>query len=122
MDQYTLLRFAHLIGLMLISAGLIGVFVTDMRSRQAREKLFAQAATFIAVFYDNLVVPGALLLLASGIWLIVSYYAGWQFLNVPWLVGMVVLFAFEFIEGNTITRLYFMRLRRLARAAIAEDE
>ncbi len=121
MDQYTLLRFAHLVGLMLISAGLIGVFMTDMRSRQACDvKLFAQAVTFIAVFYDGLVVPGALLLLVSGTWLIVSYYAGWQFLNVPWLVGMVVLFAFEFIEGNTITRLYFMRLRRLARIAVAE--
>jgi uncharacterized membrane protein len=121
MDQYALLRFAHLVGLMLISAGLIGVFVTDMRSRQVRDvKVFAQAVTFIAVFYDGLVVPGALLLLVSGTWLILSYYAGWQFLNVPWLVGMVVLFAFEFIEGNTITRLYFMRLRRLARIAVAE--
>jgi hypothetical protein len=34
---------------------------------------------------------------------------------------MVILFALEFVEGNTITRLYFMRLRRLARAALAED-
>jgi hypothetical protein len=33
---------------------------------------------------------------------------------------MVILFALEFGEGNTITRLYFMRLRRLARAALAE--
>ena len=101
MDQYLLLRFAHLVGLMLISAGLIGVFVADMRSRQVRDvKLFAQAVTFIAVFYDGLVVPGALLLLASGTWLIVSSYGGWEFLKVPWLVGMVILFAFEFIEGN----------------------
>jgi hypothetical protein len=30
---------------------------------------------------------------------------------------MVALFAFEFIEGNTVTRLYFMRLRRLTREA-----
>jgi uncharacterized membrane protein YecN with MAPEG domain len=37
-----------------------------------------------------------------------------------WLVGMVALFAFEFVEGNTVTRLYFMRLRRLARASLAE--
>jgi uncharacterized membrane protein len=121
MDQFLLLRFAHLLGLMLMSAGLIGVFVTDMRSRQVRDmKLFAQAVTFIAVFYDGLVVPGALLLLASGTWLIVSYYAGWEFLNVPWLAGMVLLFALEFIEGNTITRLYFVRLRRLARVAVTE--
>lgn len=33
---------------------------------------------------------------------------------------MVALFAFEFIEGNTITRLYFLRLRRLTRRAVAE--
>jgi len=122
MEQYLLLRFAHLVGLMLMSAGLIGVFVADMRSRQVRDvKLFAQAVTFIALFYDGLVVPGALVLLASGTWLIVSSYGGWEFLKVPWLVGMVILFAFEFIEGNTITRLYFMRLRRLARAALAEE-
>jgi hypothetical protein len=30
MDAYLLLRFAHLLGLMLMSAGLIGVFVSDM--------------------------------------------------------------------------------------------
>jgi hypothetical protein len=34
---------------------------------------------------------------------------------------MVPLFAFEFSEGNTITRLYFMRLRRLTRQAIASE-
>jgi hypothetical protein len=107
---------------MLMSAGLIGVFVSDMRSRQVRDlKLFGQAVTLIAVFYDGLVVPGALLLLGSGTWLIVSYYDGWGFLTVPWLAGMVLLFAFEFIEGNTITRLYFMRLRRLAREALAAE-
>jgi hypothetical protein len=33
---------------------------------------------------------------------------------------MVILFGLEFIEGNTITRLYFMRLRRLARLAVTE--
>jgi hypothetical protein len=120
MDTYALLRFAHLLGLMLIAAGLIGVFIVDVRSRQARDlHLFFQAVTLIAVFYDGLVVPGALLLLGSGTWLIVSYYDGWSFLTVPWLAGMVFLFAFEFVEGNTITRLYFMRLRRLTREALS---
>jgi hypothetical protein len=109
MDPYLWLRFAHLVGLMLMSAGLIGVFIADMRSRQVRDvRLFAQAIIFIAVLYDGLVVPGALLLLASGTWLIAGYYGGWDFLEVPWLAGMVVLFAFEFIKGNTITRLYFV--------------
>jgi hypothetical protein len=35
---------------------------------------------------------------------------------------MVILFAFEFIEGNTITRLYFMRLRRLTREAVQQGK
>ncbi len=121
MDLYALLRFAHLVGLMLISAGLIGVFVADMRARQLRDlQLYANAVTYIALFYDGLVVPGAILLLASGAWLIAAYYGGWAFLDVPWLLGMVLLFAFEFIEGNTVTRLYFMQLRRLSQAALAE--
>jgi Predicted integral membrane protein (DUF2269) len=121
MDPYPLLRFAHLLGLMLISAGLVGVFVADMRSRQSLDlKLFAQAVNLIALFYDGLVVPGALLLAGSGTWLIVSYYGGWNFLEVPWLAGMVGLFLFEFVEGNTITRRYFIRLRRLTREALAQ--
>lgn len=82
--------------------------------------LFAESVRQIAVFYDGLVVPGALLLLGSGTWLIVTVYGGWAFLGMPWLAGMVALFAFEFIEGNTITRLYFMRLHRLATTALAQ--
>jgi hypothetical protein len=58
------------------------------------------------------------LLLISGTWMIVKFYGGWNFLQIPWLAGMVGLFAFEFIEGNTITRRYFMRLRRLTRSAL----
>jgi hypothetical protein len=74
----------------------------------------------IALFYDGLVVPGALLLLASGTWLIVEFYDGCTFLEVPWLAGMMLLFAFEFVEGNTITRLYFIKLRRLCLEAVRQ--
>jgi hypothetical protein len=63
--------------------------------------------------------PGALLLLGSGTWLIVTTYGGWAFLGMPWLAGMVAPFAFEFIGGNTVTRLYFLGLRRLSREALA---
>lgn len=114
----TLLRFIHIIGLVFIGGGLIGVWVSDLRSRQMREPvLFAEAARNIAVFYDCVVVPGALLLLFSGAWITIRFYGGWDFIQLPWLAGMIFLFAFEFIEGNTITRLYFMRLRRIAREA-----
>ncbi|HEX6212559.1 MAG TPA: DUF2269 family protein [Methylomirabilota bacterium] len=117
---YAVLKLVHIVGVILIGAGLIGVWISDIRSRQCRElPQFSEAVRNIAVFYDGFVVPGALLLLASGTWLIVEFFGGWNFLNVPWLAGMVGLFAFEFIEGNTVTRLYFMRLRRLTRDALA---
>jgi uncharacterized membrane protein len=116
---YPVLKFLHLLGLTLMGAGLIGVWYADFRSRQVRElSVFAETVRSIAVLYDGLVIPGALLLLGSGTWLIVTVYGGWAFLGMPWLSGMVVLFAFEFIEGNTITRLYFMRLRRLTMEAV----
>jgi uncharacterized membrane protein len=117
---YPVLKLVHIVGAILIGAGLIGVWISDMRSRQCRElPQFSEAVRNIAVFYDGLVVPGALLLVGSGTWLIVEFFGGWGFLNSPWLTGMVVLFAFEFIEGNTVTRMYFMRLRRLTQEALA---
>lgn len=121
MESYAVLKFLHLLGLTLMGAGLIGVWHADLRSRQVRElPVVAEAVRSIAVLYDGLVVPGALLLLGSGTWLIVTVYGGWAFLEMPWLSGMVVLFAFEFVEGNTITRLYFMRLRRLTVDAVRQ--
>ncbi len=115
---YTLLKLAHVSGAILIGGGLIAVWLSDLRSRQVRElPRFAEAVRNIAVFYDGVVVPGAILLLVSGTWLLVEFFGGWGFTKIPWLAGMVVLFAFEFIEGNTITRLYFTRLRRLTNEA-----
>ena len=116
---YPILKLLHLLGLVLMGAGLIGVWYSDLRSRQLRElSVFAEAVRSVAVLYDGLVVPGAILLLGSGTWLIVTTYGGWAFLGMPWLAGMVALVAFEVIEGNTVTRLYFMRLRRLTREAL----
>jgi hypothetical protein len=118
---YDLLKFIHILGAILMGAGLVAVWMADLRSRQLRELLpFAEAVRTIAVSYDGLVVPGALLLLASGAWMITEFYGGWAFLDRPWLAGMVVLFLAEFIEGNTITRLYFLRLRRMTQQALAE--
>lgn len=117
---YAILKLLHVIGVVLIGAGLIGVWVSEMRSRQCRELVrFSEAVRNIAVFYDGLVVPGAVLLLVSGTWLIVEFFGGWSFVETPWLAGMVFLFAFEFIEGNTVTRLYFVRLRRLTEQALS---
>lgn len=118
---YSLLQYAHLIGLMLMGAGLIGVWISDMRSRKVRDlTFFAEAVRNIAVFYDGVVVPGAIILFASGAWMTVEMWGGWGFMQHPWLAGMIILFAIEFVEGNTVTRLYFMRLRRLTNEALAQ--
>jgi uncharacterized membrane protein len=120
---YLLLKFGHVLGAILMGAGLLGVWLADLRSRQLRDLgAFAEAIRSIAVFYDGLVVPGALLLAASGTWMIAAFYGGLAGLAIPWLAGMVLLFLAEFIEGNTITRRYFLRLRRLTRQALAEGQ
>jgi hypothetical protein len=73
---YLVLRYVHLLGLTLMGAGLIAVWYADLRSRQVSDLVvFAEAVRQIAVFYDGLVVPGALLLLGSGTWLTVTVYA-----------------------------------------------
>ncbi|SET27276.1 Uncharacterized membrane protein [Nitrosomonas marina] len=116
---YELLKLAHIIGAILIGGGLIGVWIHDMRSRQTSELVrFSESVRNIALFYDAVVVPGAIILLISGSWLIAVFYDGWSFIRTPWLAGMVLLFIFEFIEGNTVTRIYFVRLNRLAEKAL----
>ena len=93
-----MLKFVHVLGAILIGGGLIGVWVFDLCSRQVHQlPQFAEAIRNIAVFYDGVVVSGALLLLASGSWMIVQFFSGWDFVNFPWLAGMVALFTFEFV-------------------------
>ena len=121
--EFLILKYLHVLGAVLMGAGLIGVWLADLRSRQERDLIrFSEAVRYIAVFYDGVVVPGALILLFSGTWLTVQYFGGWDFLKTPWLAGMIALFLFEFIEGNTITRLYFMKLRRLTDEAMSIGE
>ncbi len=121
--SYSLFNYLHVLGAILIGAGLIGVWLCDLRSRQSRDlKLFAESVRNIAVFYDGVVVPGAILLLISGTWMVVDLFPGWSFLQSPWLAGMILLFLLEFIEGNTITRLYFMRLRKMTQEALKTGE
>lgn len=116
---YNVLKFFHLLGAVLMGGGLAAVWLADWRARQLRDlSAYAEAVRTVAVCYDGLVLPGSLLVLASGGWMIAQYYGGLNFVHVPWLAGMVVLFLVEFIEGNTVTRRYFMRLRRLAQQAV----
>ena len=84
-----------------------------------RPVIFAEAAFYTAILYDFLVLPGAVMILVSGPLLIRQLGLG--YFDAPWLVGMWGLFPFEFIEGNTVTRVQFGRTLRLSRA-LPEDE
>ena len=119
MDTYLLLRFGHFAGFILLGAGLLAVFLSELRAYRTRDpKLFAEAAWYTAVFYDALALPGALLLAVSGG--LLMHQLGYGLFDQPWLTAMVALFAFEFVEGNTVTRIQFRRTLRLSRAAAAE--
>jgi len=121
--EYDILKYLHVLGAVLMGAGLVGVWLADLRSRQHRDLIrFSESVRYIAVFYDGVVVPGSIILLASGIWFTVVHFGGLGFLEIPWLSGMIFLFLFEFIEGNTITRLYFMKLRKITDKALEIGE
>lgn len=115
--SYLILRFLHIVGFILLGGGLVAVFLADFRSRQTRDiRLVAEGVSYVAMFYDGVVVPGAILVGLSG--LIMTLTSGFGFFGMPWLTGMWILFAFEFVEGNTITRLSFRRTLKLSRAAL----
>jgi len=116
---HELLNLAHLVGAGLVGGGLIGVWLSELRSRRIPDlRQFSVAIHDIPILYYWIVIPGAILLLISGVWLIVQFYGGWGILRVPWLAGMVALFAVELIEGNTITGTHVMKLRRITRRAL----
>ena len=75
--DYSILKYLHVLGAVLMGAGLIGVWLDDLRSRQHRDLIrFSEAIRYIAVFYDGVVVPGALILLFSGTWFTFQYFDG----------------------------------------------
>lgn len=114
MDYYLLAKLVHIVGFILLGGGLFAVFVSEMRAyRTADVCRFAEAAWYTATFYDALVVPGSVLAGLSGLLLV--FQLGLGFFTEPWLAAMWSLFLFEFIEGNTITRLQFRRTLRHSR-------
>jgi predicted integral membrane protein DUF2269 len=120
MDLYQLLRFLHVIGFIFLGGGLLAVFVSEWRGYGAtRSVVFAEAAFYTAIFYDFVVLPGAFLMLTTGPLLI--WELGLSYFNTPWLMGMWGLFLFEFIEGNSVTRVQFRRTLKISRS-LAEDE
>ncbi len=113
--DYLVLKFLHLFGLILLSAGILAAFFTDRRARRSSNVFaIAEACRYERQLGLFLVFPGAILLGLSGTLLVLTLDLG--FFDTPWITGMWLLFVFEFVEGNTIT---FSHGRR--RLALAED-
>ena len=117
MDYYTLLKFAHIVGFILLGGGLLAVFMSEFQAYKTSDiRTFAEAARYTAIFYDAFAVPGAILVGVSGFFLVLELGIG--FFTEPWVVGMWGLFLFEFIEGNTVTRVQFRRTLRRSQHAL----
>jgi len=121
MDYYALLKFGHIVGFILLGGGLLAVFISELQAYRTTDmKVFAEASRYTAIFYDSLVISGALLAGISGFFLIRELGLG--FFEEPWVVGMWGLFLLEFIEGNTVTRIQFRKALRCSREALARGE
>lgn len=113
---YRVLLALHFLGFLLLGAGLIGVWVAEIRSRQTSSlNVIAEACRYVSVMYRIGAFTGALVVIGSGVLLV--WILELSFLAAPWLIGMWVFALFEFVEGNTITRVHAVRMRRLSEEA-----
>jgi uncharacterized membrane protein len=116
MDIYSLLKFGHIVGFILLGGGLLSVFISELQAYRTTDmKVFAEAARYTAIFYDSLVISGAIVVAITGFFLLRELDLG--FFEEPWIVGMWGLFLFEFIEGNTVTRAQFRKSLRVSNDA-----
>lgn len=119
MDYYSLLKLGHILGFILLGGGLLAVFMSELQAYRTSEiQTFAEASRYTAIFYDSFVISGAVLVGVSGFFLILDLGLG--FFEEPWIVGMWGLFLFEFIEGNTITRIQFRKTLRRSQEALED--
>ncbi len=116
--MHAALVVSHVAGALLLGAGIGGSLLAAERARRVRtlERL-DDALRVGALFERRVLAPGVVLLLVSGAWLVVTYYGGWRFVDVPWLAGMVLLFAIESARGATLKRAHATRLARLVEDA-----
>lgn len=118
---HTVLKFAHIIGALMLGGALVGVWITERRSRRTRDVARVAGNLHLgAMLHQRLLLPGALLLFVSGSWLIAAFYGGWEFIHIPWLAGMALLFLIETVRGSTLGRRYAMRRGQAAGAALAQ--
>ncbi len=111
---FTLMKFTHLFGILLFAAGLFPVLVQDILSRRtATLDCYKSTLRNMSIAYSFLALPGALLLISSGGWLIANYYGPIGLLEKPWLAGMVGLFSVWLFVTHVRVRFDLHRFRRM---------
>ncbi|HNT38438.1 MAG TPA: DUF2269 family protein [Rubrivivax sp.] len=120
--SYGLLLAAHLLGAVALGSAIAALYVLDQRIARASDcGTLARAGRSAAAIVQRLLMPGVLLLAASGVGLVAGFYDGLGFVRIPWLAGMVGLFVFQSIWANTIKRRHGQRLGRLLAGRRAAD-
>jgi len=114
---YFTLKFAHLIGLSLIAAGLFAALLQDILYRRSVIQFHRiMSLELMLDWYRYFALPGAILVLISGGGLVAVYYGPTDLLNTPWLAGMVALFTIGFLNGMTMSRRHLRTLFALTGA------
>ncbi len=117
MDTFTLLKFFHAIGFLLIFGGIFAIFLSEWQSHTTHDvRVFAEAARYNLIFRNCLIAPGSIVVTITGIFLVLELDMG--FFEEPWLVGMWGLFACEFFEANLVARRHNRQTLKSARQAL----
>ncbi|SDE77547.1 DUF2269 family protein [Rhodospira trueperi] len=120
MDLFTLLKFGHLVGVILFGAGLLATFVVERQALMALDATrLTEALRYALRFNTVLTLPGAGVIAVTGTSLIIV--AGYWVPDHPWIAVMAGLFL---VQAGEITALGRVRTRRAwsrARAALAPD-
>ncbi|NEV65338.1 DUF2269 family protein [Thiorhodococcus minor] len=112
---HTLLNFLHHLGVIILASGLIGAWLAEWLSREVISLHgYLEAVRSMRALHDLSVLPGGVLIIASGGSLIALYHNGTNALAQPWLLGMAVLFLFELFIINRLTWPHAKRLEWLA--------
>lgn len=104
----------HLIGALLLGAAVVALWIADARIRRARDcGTIARAGRRAGWVAQRVLMPGVALLAITGVWLVASYYGGWNFVRIPWLAGMAAIFVFQSAWARAVTHPHAAHMRSL---------
>lgn len=122
---FFLLKFIHLMGVLLVAVGFMAVLTQDLFTRYSTAqhchigRSAAQYGRVVALqlmsnCYSFVALPGAIIVVVSGGGLVASYYHPTEILNLPWLAGMVGLFSIGLLVSVTYSRRHLHNLIAIA--------